>query len=80
MLNRSASLAISTSVLKALPGKVNLISKDTHLVFSIACSIALLKFLKKVKVCTVMPTKSDSDAILCLQSLSKTLTCTLHLS
>ena len=63
MLNRSASLAMSTSVLKALPGKldikrhsprfsiprqvsrcqqafskpclVNLISKDTHLVFSI---------------------------------------------
>ena len=63
MLNRSASLAMSTSVLKALPGKfdikthspsilyvsrqasrcqqafskpclVNLISKDTHLVFS----------------------------------------------
>ena len=65
MLNRSASLAMSTSVLKALPGKldikrhspsflyisrqasrcqqafskpclVNLISKDTHLVFSIS--------------------------------------------
>ena len=30
----SASLAMSTSVLKALP--VNLISKDTHLVFSIS--------------------------------------------
>ena len=30
MLNRSASLAMSTSVLKALPG--NLISKDTNLV------------------------------------------------
>ena len=29
---------------------------------------------------TVVPTKSDSDAILCLQLLSKTLTCTLHLS
>ena len=30
---------------------------------------------------TVVPTKSDSDVILCLQSLlSKTLTCTLHLS
>ena len=33
MLNCSASLAMSTSVLKALPGK--LISKDTNLVFSI---------------------------------------------
>ena len=29
---------------------------------------------------TVMPTKSDSDAIHCLQLLSKTLTCTLDLS
>ena len=29
---------------------------------------------------TVVPTKSDSDVILSLQLLSKTLTCTLHLS
>ena len=29
---------------------------------------------------TVVPTKSDSDVILCLQLLSKTQTCTLHLS
>ena len=29
---------------------------------------------------TVVPTKSDSDVKLCLQLLSKTLTCTLHLS
>ena len=28
----------------------------------------------------VVPTKSDSDVILCIQLLSKTLTCTLHLS
>ena len=36
----------------------------------------------QVNVCgvTVVPTKSDSDVILCLQLLSKTLTCTLHLS
>ena len=33
MLNRSASLAMSTSVLKALPGKLD--TKDTHRVFSI---------------------------------------------
>ena len=32
MLNRSASLAMSTSVLKALPGNFDI--KDTHLVFS----------------------------------------------
>ena len=29
---------------------------------------------------TVVPTKSDIGVILCLQLLSKTLTCTLHLS
>ena len=29
---------------------------------------------------TVVSTKSDSDVIFCLQLLSKTLTCTLHLS
>ena len=34
MLNRSASLAMSTSVLKALPGKFD-IKKNTYLVFSI---------------------------------------------
>ena len=34
MLNRSASLAMSTSVLKALP--VNLISKDTNLILIIS--------------------------------------------
>ena len=29
---------------------------------------------------TVLPAKNDSDVIFCLQLLSKTLTCTLHLS
>ena len=33
MLNRSASLVMSTSVLKALPGELDI--KDTHLVFFI---------------------------------------------
>ena len=28
----------------------------------------------------VVPTKSDSDVVFCLQLLSKTLTCSLHLS
>ena len=37
-------------------------------------------FDKRINTCTVMPTKSDSDVILCLQLLSKTLACTLHLS
>ena len=30
--------------------------------------------------CTVVPIKSDSDDIFCLQLLSKSLSCTLHLS
>ena len=29
---------------------------------------------------TVVPTKSDRDVILCLQLLSKILTCTIHLN
>ena len=29
---------------------------------------------------TVLPAKSDSDVIFCLQVLSKALSCTLHLS
>ena len=40
-----------------------------------------VKYYVPVQVAaTVMPTKSDSDVILCLQLLSKTLTCTLHFS
>ena len=31
-------------------------------------------------VTTTVPNKSDSDVILCLQLLSKTLNCTLHMS
>ena len=31
-------------------------------------------------IASVVPTKSDSDVILCLQLPSKTLTCTLHFS
>ena len=34
--------------------------------------------INKGKV-TVAPTKSDSDGILCLQLLTKQLTCTIHL-
>ena len=33
-----------------------------------------------VEARTIVPTKSDSDVIFCLQMLSKILTCTLHLS
>ena len=38
------------------------------------------KYLYTYTDTTVVPTKSDSDIKLCLQLLSKTLTCTLHLS
>ena len=37
-------------------------------------------FLSHYYIATIVPTMSDSDVILCLQLLSKTLTCTLHLS
>ena len=53
MLNRSASLAMLTSFLKALPGK--LISKDTHLVFSILdkistpCTQLFINFIPSLK-------------------------------
>ena len=49
VLNHSASLAMSTSVLKALPGKLDI----------------------KRHSPTVVPIKSDSDEIFCLQLLSK---------
>ena len=39
-----------------------------------------LTFLFMAMPATVMPTRSDSDVILCLQLLGKTLKCTLHLS
>ena len=34
----------------------------------------------KLQYLTVLPAKSDSDAMFCLQLLSKTLACTHHLS
>ena len=33
-----------------------------------------------VNVATILPAKSDSDVVFCLQLLSKTLTFTIHLS
>ena len=38
----------------------------------------LLQRLARMVTITVVPTKSDSDVILCLQLLSLTLMCTLH--
>ena len=35
---------------------------------------------KQYTYCTVLPAKSDSDVMFCLQLLSKISTCTLHLS
>ena len=37
-------------------------------------------FVMHLLITTVVPANSDSDVILCLHMLSKTLTCTLHLS
>ena len=72
----SASLAMSTSVLKALPGKLDI--KDTHLVFSISrqasrCQQALLK------PCLVNLTSKDTHLVFsisrqasrCQQAFSK---------
>ena len=45
-----------------------------------SCQFYLVRLVEIDGPVTVMPTKSDSDAIHCLQLLSKTLTCTLDLS
>ena len=63
MLNRSASLVMSTSILKAEPGKspeiqyafskpslVNLISKDTHLVFAMSMVFFIIHFKFDINV------------------------------
>ena len=39
----------------------------------------IMTILRSKHLLTVVPTKSDSDVIFCLQLLSKTLTCTHHL-
>ena len=61
---------------------LNIHKKDNSILIVSTCKEKSIR--KKVKVvewsCTVVPTKSDSDVIFCLQMLSKTLTCTLHLS
>ena len=36
--------------------------------------------IKEIPVSTVLPVKSDSDVVFCLQLLSKILTCTIYLS
>ena len=43
-------------------------------------SVLNFKQMVTVLICTVLPVKSDSDVMFCLQLLSKTFTCTLHLS
>ena len=63
MLNRSASLAISTSVLKALPGKINI--EKTRILY------LYVHWIATYILAIVVPTKSDSDVIFCLQLLSK---------
>ena len=40
----------------------------------------LTYYNKYNSVYTVLPAKNDSDVMFCLNLLSKTLTCTLHLS
>ena len=40
----------------------------------------VVQIKEETMIATVVPTKSDSDVIFCLQLLGKTLACTLHLS
>ena len=47
MLNRSASLAMSTSVLEALPGKLDI--KYTHLVFSYIRGLSVILQAQQIK-------------------------------
>ena len=49
-------------------------------VLEITCHGLFVVHSMKSKIATVLPTKSDSNVILCLQLLSKILTCTPHLS
>ena len=54
---------------------------ETSWLFSLAFNLYyIIGVWYSLLATTVVPTKSDSDVIFCLRLLSKTLTCTLHLS
>ena len=42
--------------------------------------VLAVKVMGVIGTPTVLPAKSDRDVVFCLQLLSKTLTCSLHLS
>ena len=72
MLNRSASLAMSTSVLKALPGKLDSKRHSPSILYlPLLPLFVFLCWLVLILLCstTVVPTKNDSDVIFCLQLL-----------
>ena len=48
--------------------------------FDTAYHVMHFELIGKLWLVTVLPAKSDSDAVFCLQLLSRTLTCTLHRS
>ena len=73
-------LSTNRAHVDALKSDFTLESRDWNLNQYLAISGPQDKVLPRFFIGTVAPTKSDSDVILCLQSLSKTLTCTLHLS
>ena len=58
----------------------------SNLCYNEVCYKGTAKYLFMVNIqkfgipVTVLPAKSDSDVMFCLQLFSKTLTCTLHLS
>ena len=76
MLNRSANLPMSTSILKALPGKLDI--KDTHLLFSISrqasqCRQAFSKhcLVKLISKDTHLVFSISPHASRCQQAFSK---------
>ena len=86
-----SAIAMSTSVFRAMPGKLDIKRHSPSILYSFftcCCSRYLWEFCVVSLFCwavlcilsTVVPTKSDSDVIICSQLLSLTLAYTLHLS
>ena len=54
MLNRSASLAMSTSILKALPGKLDIKRHSPSILYLSTCSRSFLQIKYLVVVCRLL--------------------------
>ena len=49
-------------------------------ILAVRSDIVMFILIVQMRLSTIVPTKSDSDVVFCLQLLSKTLTCTHHFS